>query len=93
MATYNVLVATEINGLAEGLESEMMQRIEEACFERIPTLKHAWEITLEAPDEAEAKNDAIEKFVNACRTYPFELRMLVQAGEGQITRRKKSFEP
>lgn len=93
MATFNVLLATEINGLDEGLESEMLLRLEEACFERIPTLKHAWEITLEAPDEAEAKNEAVEKFVNACRTYPFELRMLVHAGTGQILRRKKTFEP
>ncbi len=93
MATFNILVATELNHLDESLESEMALRLEEACFERIPTLKYAWEITLDAPDESEAKNDAVEKFVNVCRTYPFELKMLVQAGTGQIVRRRKTFEP
>lgn len=93
MATFNVLVATELNNLDEALASEMFLRLEEACFERIPTLKYAWEIALDAPDESEAKNDAIEKFVNVCRTCPFELKMLVHAGTGQILRRKKTFEP
>ena len=90
--TYNVLVATTINGLSEELEKEMRLRLEEACFESIPTLEGAWEIAVDAPDETEAKNVAIDKFVNVCRTYPFELRMLVQAGTGQIVRRKKTFE-
>jgi hypothetical protein len=93
LATFNVLVATEWHGLDEGMESELFLRLEEACFERIPTLKYSWEIALEAPDESEAKSDAVEKFVNVCRTYPFELKMLVQAGAGQILRRKKTFEP
>ncbi len=93
MATFNVLVATELENFNESLESEMLLRLEEACFERIPTLKYAWEIELEAPDESDAKSDAVEKFVNVCRTYPFELKMLVQAGTGQILRRKKTFEP
>ena len=93
MATFNVLVATELNNLDEALESDLCLRLEEACFERIPTLKYAWEITLDAPDESDAKNDAIGKFVDVCRTYPFELKMLVQAGTGQILRRKKTFEP
>ena len=93
MATFNVLVATELHHFDEALASEMFLRLEEACFERIPTLKYAWEIALDAPDESEAKNDAIEKFVNVCRTYPFELKMLVHAGSGQILRRKKTFEP
>jgi len=93
LATFNILVATEWLGLDEGMESELLLRLEEACFERIPTLKYAWEIALEAPDESEAKNDAVDKFVNVCRTYPFELKMLVHAGKGQILRRKKTFEP
>lgn len=92
MATFNVLLATELNNLDEGLANEMFLRLEEACFERIPTLKTAWEITLDAPDETEAKNDAVGKFVDVCRTYPFELKMVVQAGSGQILRRKKTFE-
>lgn len=93
MATFNVLIATECTGLDEGVEKEMLMRLEEACFERIPTLKHAWEIKLDAPDETSAKNDAIEKFINVCRTYPFELRMVVQGGTGLVVRRKKTFEP
>ena len=93
MATFNVLVTTELNNLDPGLENEMLLRLEEACFERIPTLKYAWEIAVEAPDEADAKNEAVEKFVNVCRTYPFELKMLVHAGTGQILRRRKTFEP
>ena len=93
MATFNVLVVTELHNLDEGMEGELFQRLEEACFERIPTLQYAWEIALQAPDESDAKSDAVEKFVNVCRTYPFELKMLVQAGTGQILRRKKTFEP
>ena len=93
MATFNVLLATELNNLDEGLESELLLRLEEACFERIPTLKYAWEIEVDAADESDAKNDAVEKFVNVCRTYPFELKMVVHAGTGQILRRKKTFEP
>jgi len=93
LATFNVLIAAECNGLDEGSEKEMALRLEEACFERIPTLKYAWEIKLDASDETAAKNDAIEKFANVCRTYPFELRMVVQGGGGLIVRRKKTFEP
>ncbi len=86
------MVVTEIHGLADEVADEMALRLEEACFERIPTLKTAWEIKVESQDETDAKNLAIEKFVNVCRTYPFELRLLVQAGTGQIVRRKKVFE-
>jgi len=90
---YNVLVAAEFHNLNEALINERNQRLEDACFEKIPTIEDAWEIALEAPDEAEAKNLAIEKFVNAIRTYPCELKMVVQAGTSQILRRKKVFEP
>ena len=41
----------------------------------------------------EAKDQAIQIFVNVCRTYPFELRMIAHAGTSQIIRRKKTFEP
>ena len=92
MSAYNVLIATEFHDLAEEMEGEVTLRLEEACFERIPTLKTAWEIKVEAADEAEAKNDAVDKFINVVRTYPFELKMLVHAGTGQILRRKKVFE-
>ena len=47
----------------------------------------------EAEDESEAKDQVIQIFVNVCRTYPFELRMVVHAGTSQIIRRKKTFEP
>ncbi len=93
MNQYNVLVAAEFHNLNEALINERNQRLEDACFEKIPTIEDAWEIALEAPDEAEAKNLAIEKFVNAIRTYPCELKMVVQAGTSQILRRKKVFEP
>ncbi len=92
MPAYNVLITAEFHNLAEALESEVSLRLEEACFEKIPTLKTAWEIKVEATDEAEAKNDAVDKFINVVRTYPFELKMLVHAGTGQILRRKKVFE-
>ncbi len=92
MPAYNVLITAEFHNLDEALESEVSLRLEEACFEKIPTLKTAWEIKVEAPDEAEAKNDAVDKFINVVRTYPFELKMLVHAGTGQILRRKKVFE-
>ncbi len=93
MATFNVLITAEFNGITEEAEKDIDLRLEEACFERIPTLSHAWEMKLDAPDEAEAKNEAIEKFVNVCRTTPFELRMVVQSGTGLVIRRKKEFEP
>ncbi|MCA9483802.1 MAG: hypothetical protein KC553_08720 [Nitrospina sp.] len=93
MGQYNVLMAAEFHGFNPELVNERNQRLEEACFERIPTIEDAWEIAIEASDEAEAKNDAIEKFVNAIRTYPCELKLVVHAGESQILRRKKVFEP
>ena len=92
MPAYNVLISAEFNNLDEALESEVALRLEEACFERIPTLKTAWEIKVEAADESEAKNEAVDKFINVVRTYPFELKMLVHAGTGQIQRKKKTFE-
>lgn len=93
MATFNVLIAAEFNGITEEAEQEIAVGLEEVSFERIPTLSHAWEVKLDAPDEAEAKNEAIERFVNVCRTTPFELRMVVQSGTGLVIRRKKEFEP
>jgi len=93
VATFNVLIAAEFNGITEEAEQEIALALEEVSFERIPTLSHAWELKLDAPDEAEAKNEAIERFVNVCRTTPFELRMVVQSGTGLVIRRKKEFEP
>ncbi len=93
MGQFNILLAAEFHNLKEELVRERDQRLEEACFEKIPTIAEAWEIAIDAVDDAEAKNDAIEKFVNAIRTYPCELKLVVHAGTSQILRRKKVFEP
>jgi hypothetical protein len=91
--TYNVLIATELNGISEDAEKEIDMRLEEHGCEKIPTLSSTWEMKCDAKDESEAKDQAIQIFVNVCRTYPFELRMIVHAGTSQIIRRKKTFEP
>ena len=90
--TYNVLVTAEFNNIAEEALKEILERLEEHGVERIPTVSSAWEISCEAGDETEAKEKAIETFVNVCRTYPFELKMVVQCGSSRILRRKKVFE-
>jgi len=91
--TYNVLVATELKGISEDAEKELNMRLEEHGLEKIPTLTSTWEMKCDAEDESGAKDQAVEVFVNVCRTYPFELRMVVHAGTSQIIRRKKTFEP
>ena len=91
--TYNVLIATELKGISEDAEREICERLEEHGLEKIPTLVSAWEMKCEANDESEAKDQVIQIIVNVCRTYPFELRMVVHAGISQIIRRKKIFEP
>ena len=90
---YNVLIATELKGISEDAEKEIRERLEDHGLEKIPTLTSAWEMKCEAEDESEAKDQVIQIFVNVCRTYPFELRMVVHAGTSQIIRRKKTFEP
>ncbi len=90
--TYNVLVTAEFNNIAEEALKEILERLEEHGVERIPTVSSAWEISCEAEYETEAKEKAIEIFVNVCRTYPFELKMVVQCGASRILRRKKVFE-
>jgi len=91
--TYNVLIATELKGISEDAEKEIDMRLDEHGLEKIPTLSSTWEMKCAAEDESEAKDQAIQIFVNVCRTYPFELRMVVHAGISQIIRRKKTFEP
>ena len=91
--TYNVLIATELKGISEDAEREVCDRLEEHGLEKIPTLVSTWEMKCEANDESEAKDQVIQIVVNVCRTYPFELRMVVHAGTSQIIRRKKTFEP
>ena len=90
---YNVLIATELKGINEDAEKEISERLEDHGLEKIPTLTSAWEMKCEAEDESEAKDQVIQIVVNVCRTYPFELRMVVHAGTSQIIRRKKTFEP
>ena len=90
---YNVFIATELKGINEDAEKEICERLEDHGLEKIPTLTSAWEMKCEAADESEAKDQVIQIVVNVCRTYPFELRMVVHAGTSQIIRRKKTFEP
>ena len=90
---YNVLIATELNGIGEDAEKEIRERLTDHGLEEIPTLSSAWEMKCEAEDESAAKDHVIQIVVNVCRTYPFELRMVVHAGTSQIIRRKKTFEP
>ena len=90
---YNVLIATELKGISEDAEKEIYERLEDHGLEKIPTLTSAWEMKCDAEDESAAKDQVIQIVVNVCRTYPFELRMVVHAGTSQIIRRKKTFEP
>ena len=90
---YNVLIATELKGISEDAEKEIRERLEDHGLEKIPTLTSAWEMKCDAEDESAAKDQVIQIVVNVCRTYPFELRMVVHAGTSQIIRRKKTFEP
>ena len=90
---YNVLIATELKGINKDAEKEICERLEDYGLEKIPTLTSTWEMKCEAEDESAAKDQVIQTFVNVCRTYPFELRMVVHAGTSQIIRRKKTFEP
>jgi len=90
---YKVLVAAEFKGLNEDSLTEATGRLEEHGMEKIPTLSSTWEFSCEAEDETDAKDNAIQTFINVIRTYPCELGLVVQAGTSQILRRKKKFEP
>ena len=90
---YKVFVAVEFKGLAEEAHKEIAERLEEHGVEKIPTVSSAWEYACEAEDATAAKDQAIQEFVNVVRTYPCEMRLVVQAGTSQILRRKKKFEP
>ena len=90
---YKVLVAAEFNGLSEDSLVEVSGRLEEHGLEKIPTLSSTWEYACEAEDESDAKDKAIQAFINVVRTHPCELGLEVQAGNSQILRRKKNFEP
>jgi len=90
---YKVLVAAEFNGLSEDSLIEVSGRLEEHGLEKIPTLSSTWEYACEAEDESDAKDKAIQAFINVVRTHPCELGLVVQAGTSQILRRKKNFQP
>ena len=90
---YKVFVAVEFKGLAEEAHKEIAERLEEHGVEKIPTVSFAWEYACEAEDDTDAKDQAIQEFVNVVRTYPCEMGLVVQAGTSQILRRKKKFDP
>ena len=90
---YRVFIAVEVEGLAEEAHKEIAERLEEHGVEKIPTVSSAWEYACEAEDDTDAKDKAVQAFVNVVRTYPCEMRLVVQAGTSQILRRKKKFEP
>jgi hypothetical protein len=89
---YKVFIAAEFKGLSEEANIEITGRLEEHGLEKIPTVSSAWEYSCEAKDETDAKDMAIQEFVNVVRTYPCEMGLVVQAGTSQILRRKKKFE-
>lgn len=88
-----MLVVAEFNNIAEDSLKEILERLEEHGMEKIPTVSSAWEISFETEDETQAREKAIETFINVCRTHPFELKMVVHCGTSRIIRRKKTFEP
>ena len=89
---YKVFVAVEFKGLAEEAHKEIAERLEEHGVEKIPTVSSAWEYACKAEDDTDAKDQAIQEFVNVVRTYPCEMGLVVQAGTSQILRRKKKFD-
>jgi len=93
MPVYNVLVVADFVDIQEQDQKEVLLRLGEHGFEKIPTVSNAWEIKCEASDETDAKDQAIQGMVNVCRTHPFELKMVAHAGASQILRRKKNFQP
>ena len=90
---YKVFISVEFKGLSEEAHKEISERLEEHGLEKIPTITSAWEYACEAEDETDAKDNAIQAFVNIVRTYPCEMGLVVQAGKSQILRRKKKFDP
>ena len=90
---FKVFISVEFKGLSEEVHKEIDERLEEHGLEKIPTISSAWEYACEAEDETDAKDSAINTFVNIVRTYPCEMGLVVQAGTSQILRRKKKFDP
>lgn len=92
MPIFNVLIAAEFNDIHAEDQKDVLLRLEERGFEKIPTVANAWEMKCEAKDETDAKDKAIQDMVNVCRTHPFELKMVAHAGTSRILRRRKKFE-
>lgn len=92
MPVFNVLIVAEFHDIQEHDQKDVLLRLEEHGFEKIPTVANAWEMKCDAEDETDAKDKAIQGMTNVCRTHPFELKMVVHAGTSQILRRKKKFE-
>ncbi len=90
---FSVLIVAEFNDIREEDDKEILDRLEEHGVEKIPTVSSTWEMKCEAEDESEAKDQAIQTFINIARTYPFELKMVVHCGTSQILRRRKKFDP
>lgn len=90
---FNVLIAAEIKNITEEEVRELHARLEEHGLEKIPTIDSAWEMRCEAEDETDAKDQAIQAFVNVARTHPCEVGLVAQCGTSQILRRRKKFEP
>jgi len=90
---FNVLLIAEFNDIQEADQKGIDLRMEEHGLEKIPTVSSAWEMRCEAEDESGAKDQAVQALVNICRTYPFELKLVAHAGQSQILRRRKKFEP
>ena len=90
---YKVFISVEFKDLSEEAHKEIAERLEEHGLEKISTISSAWEYACEAEDETDAKDNAIQTFVNIARTYPCEMGLVVQAGTSQILRRKKKFDP
>jgi len=92
MPVYNVLIVAEFHDIQEQDQKNVLLRLEEHGFEKIPTVANAWEMKCEAEDETSAKDKAIQGMTSVCRTHPFELKLLAHAGSSQILRRRKKFE-
>ncbi len=88
-----MFIAVEFKDLNEEAHKEIAERLEEHGLEKIPTVSSAWEYACEAKDDTDAKDKAIQEFINVVRTYPCEMGIVVQAGTSQILRRKKKFDP
>ena len=71
MTVFNVLIVAEFHDIQEGDLKDVLLRLEEHGFEKIPTVANTWEMKCEAEDETDAKDKAIQGMINVCRTKIF----------------------